>query len=526
MRLRTESDDAWAVPSAVFFLLGFAVAAVFALMPIEVKLGHFIIEDMFYYLRVAEHILAGEGSSFDAVAATNGYHPAWMLVAVLLARVFDGTVLVSAMLLVAALLHGVQAALVHRIAARHAGGWVALGITLIYVLNWRVIAINLGGLETPLAVAMVLVTIDWLDRKATGPLSGRDRVWLTVLLGLAILARMDLFLFAGVVLAFVWGRDVAVHKVALWRATGAGLASALGIGVVLSPWFAFSLTTSGVLLPNSRVALNLIRDPEAATSGMAAWAQQARHAINLLQDSANLFGVWPFLPGSGPMSLIATTLLFLAAAAILFGVWRSRRVAGAVVWICLGFAALHMAYYLVMSLPKVRYILPVAAAMTLPAAVALEALRQRLGRSGPVSALMGAVLAVSLAAGVQGWAAQIGAGRYHVFHPILRETALWLADELPQARVGAWNAGILSYFSRLPVTNLDGVINDEVLPYVRAGELAAYVEVRSLTHLVDIDSEIGRFLAWFDPDGWIQTEVVTRFADEAGHVVEVRRIVR
>lgn len=524
--MKHANTDAWAVPSTAVFLLGFAVAAVFALLPIEVKLGHFIIEDMFYYLRVAEHILAGEGSSFDGVAATNGYHPAWMLVAVGLARVFDGTVLVTAMLLVAALLHGVQAALVHRIVARHASGGIALGIALIYGLNWRVVAINLGGLETPLAVAMVLVVIDWLDRRTAGPLSGRDRVWLALLLGLAILARMDLFLFAGAVLAFVWLRDVAVHRLALVRATGAGFVSAVGIGLVLAPWFAFSLATSGVLLPNSRVALNLIRDPQAASSGPAAWAQQARHAINLLQDSANMFGVWPFLPGGGVMSLTAVAVLFLTAGAILFGVWRSRRVAGALVWLCLGFAALHMAYYLTMSLPKVRYMLPVAAAMTLPAAVALEALRLRLGRPGPVRALMGAVLAISLAAGVQGWAAQIGAGRYHVFHPILRQAAQWMADALPQARVGAWNAGVLSFFSRLPVSNLDGVINDEVLPYIRAGELDAYIEARGITHLVDIDSEIGRFLAWFDPEGRIETEVVTRFADEAGHVVEVRRIVR
>ena len=37
-------------------------------------------DDAFYYFKIASHIVAGEGSTFDGIARTNGYHPLWMIV--------------------------------------------------------------------------------------------------------------------------------------------------------------------------------------------------------------------------------------------------------------------------------------------------------------------------------------------------------------------------------------------------------------------------------------------------------------
>ena len=56
----------------------------------------------------------------------------------------------------------------------------------------------------------------------------------------------------------------------------------------------------------------------------------------------------------------------------------------------------------------------------------------------------------------------------------------------PEAKpAGAWDAGIVGYVADGGVTNLDGLVNDEVLPYVETGTLARYVEARRLRSVVD-----------------------------------------
>jgi hypothetical protein len=63
----------------------------------------------------------------------------------------------------------------------------------------------------------------------------------------------------------------------------------------------------------------------------------------------------------------------------------------------------------------------------------------------------------------------------------------------PEVRpVGAWNSGIISYFAGGEVTNLDGLVNDSILPYAKAGTLLEYVERRRLRTIVD-------YSTWFRP---------------------------
>jgi hypothetical protein len=48
----------------------------------------FFADDAFYYLKIAQNIVRGRGSTFDGVFPTNGYHPLWELVCVLMHAVW------------------------------------------------------------------------------------------------------------------------------------------------------------------------------------------------------------------------------------------------------------------------------------------------------------------------------------------------------------------------------------------------------------------------------------------------------
>ena len=46
----------------------------------SVVLNWFNTDDAFYYFKVAQNIVEGQGVSFDGIARTNGYHPLWLIV--------------------------------------------------------------------------------------------------------------------------------------------------------------------------------------------------------------------------------------------------------------------------------------------------------------------------------------------------------------------------------------------------------------------------------------------------------------
>ena len=61
--------------------------------------------------------------------------------------------------------------------------------------------------------------------------------------------------------------------------------------------------------------------------------------------------------------------------------------------------------------------------------------------------------------------------------------------------VGAWNAGLIGYFSGRSVTNLDGLVNDQILPYARSGTLIEYVRRRHLAYIIDYAAMLNGKLA-------------------------------
>jgi hypothetical protein len=66
----------------------------------------------------------------------------------------------------------------------------------------------------------------------------------------------------------------------------------------------------------------------------------------------------------------------------------------------------------------------------------------------------------------------------------------WIDEHVPAgARIGAWNAGQIGYFSKRTVVNLDGLANDgEYLKVIEHGSLADYLKRERITYLVDNDA--------------------------------------
>ena len=83
------------------------------------------------------------------------------------------------------------------------------------------------------------------------------------------------------------------------------------------------------------------------------------------------------------------------------------------------------------------------------------------------------------------------AGFFFSFHAqdpwqeVMYRAGTLLRDHPELKPVGSWNSGIISYFAGGGVTNLDGLVNDDAVAYIKAGNLADYIGTRQIRHLVE-----------------------------------------
>lgn len=64
---------------ALVLVLGLVIRIALVRSPLH-SLITVVPDDAYYYFETARNIVAGNGSTFDGIHTTNGYHPLWMVV--------------------------------------------------------------------------------------------------------------------------------------------------------------------------------------------------------------------------------------------------------------------------------------------------------------------------------------------------------------------------------------------------------------------------------------------------------------
>lgn len=84
------------------------------------------------------------------------------------------------------------------------------------------------------------------------------------------------------------------------------------------------------------------------------------------------------------------------------------------------------------------------------------------------------------------------------------DVAMWTNESLePGTRIGAFNAGVLAYFSHCSVTNLDGLINNAAGEAILEHRLGEYVEAEGLEYLADFGGSV-RWSNVFARDNYVK----------------------
>lgn len=454
-----------ALPLLVLWL-GFWLRLDNAWREFEVRVPTTMPDDAYYYFGIARHLALGHVPSIDGVNATNGYHPLWLLVLVpifyLLRNAADLETPVHVVLTVGALLDVLAGVMLWRVLRRLDVSYGARLVALVYFLGNAYQVVNATcGMETSLALVLTLaLVLSYL--RARMAVSARSVPWLFgVAAGLAILARTDLVVVVGVLLAAV-----------VWRARGVSTACALRwlrivLGVSLTlllPWAIYSYSTVGTVVQSSGAALTIVyeRLPEAWGIGRGAAIRLAQaggamvEGYHLVQRFVGLslvglpalvvaVGLWAVVDRRSALARIhrqwAALVPFVVAVGILFGV--------------------HTAGRLVF---REWYTGPFVLLAALLVGVVTDGAAVRLGlRWIP-----------AVAVGLLAWPLWTG-------HVAWRSRGVYQPPGLPRPPSASrfseahTDCGIGSYFATYGLTNLDGIVNQQALEALQQGRLLDYV---------------------------------------------------
>lgn len=435
-------------------------------------LVRYIPDDAYYYLVMGRNFAQTGRWTFDGVEPASGFHLLWGYLLAALYRMapainLQGIILVTGVVNIGCVT--LAAWLAARTAARLYGDGATIGIAIVMLsalsLQWDV---NL--METAPVLLASAAVLDLLCR--TDEATSRWSAAAAVGLGLfGMLARSDfgmlpLCLFA---MHFLMAKR-GLSSRTMTRISAAVLAgSVLGLAVVLlhTHWI------SGEWAQSSALQKLL-------------WSRQRGYSSRLVLSLLHRF----FLPSenSGTISRrvewIAATVAFGMLASLTAGLWKTisdgdpkRR---ALVFGVVGTILAYVVFYRFNSSELQNWYV---ANLEIPVALLAAGGGRWLVERQRVLSLT--IAGLVCACGV--WfsfeppltyqAALYGGGVYLKAHPELRP-------------VGAWNSGIISYFGDGEVTNLDGLVNDRILPYSSAGTLATYVRQRDLKTVLD-------FRVWF-----------------------------
>ncbi|RZS40905.1 4-amino-4-deoxy-L-arabinose transferase-like glycosyltransferase [Herbihabitans rhizosphaerae] len=483
-RGKTATDGPTGPPwwlSATFLAVVLAAVrvAMVAVLPYDRAVGLFD-DDAFYYFGIARHIADGDGSTFNGLDPTNGYHPLWLAVLTPVFAVADGRAALVCVTVVSAVLFLASARLLDRIGRLTGRPVLATACAApLLLLGAAGPTFWFSGMETGLLLTATLA-VAWLFARTdglrdTGP---RQAVLLGVLVTLTVLARLDaVFPMAvlGVLATVTWMRQRCRRLIAWAAAVPA---------VVIGTYLAVETSVFGTAFPVSGQAKAL------GASGVNV------EVLGQFATDPVVFGV-PTLAG-----LIAIAVM-LAARLGAQGRPDPAATFGAVV---LAGGALTVGYYALTSSwqlwPWYFSAAPLAIALSGPAA--LHRLPESVGRDRVLAAVACvAALAVVAVTAVRTASGPIARSAFVADGPaVAAELETVARGESADVAVAMGDrAGSVGYHLHRPLVQLEGLVNSrEYLDALLAGTVPAFLAERRVGLYVRGDTEPGRAAPDFGPE--------------------------
>lgn len=480
----------------------------------------YVADDAFYYLQIARHLAATGRSTFDGLNPTNGYHPGWMLLMTLCARLIpDKVALLKTSLGLEFGFHLATSLMLVPVLRRLTGSLWAWLIAAVWLLNPLPFRLALFGVEAPFAQFALTVCV-WVYLTRIAPFLRRgadfwppakNLLLLGGSLALAFYGRTDQILLAVSFLLLLLG------LIRAWtppdrRAQAAGRAL-LGIGGAFAlgvlPWYVFSYAACGTLSQDSGAMKMLwhthsipgwnVHTLIIAPLRFVAFSWLAAPFVTLLTGTFSAHGAvtGASLVGFGlVVGALWWTARSLPRSLAGAGEPRSKelrsrepRSAEAVsltaltVWLGGAYLLSGLLYGALIDDPQFWHLaIPSLTLFLLLTGWAAHLARQRLAPRSQMRLGAGLLLA---ALGLCVWQRSQMAPPYPWQRDVYSSQPRFETLVPASARIGCFDAGIPAYFSPRTVINLDGLVNHTAVPYWKANALDRYVAAQGIRYIAN-----------------------------------------
>lgn len=486
----------------LILIIGVLVRLVYIFSEIDLLI-RFIPDDAFYYFQTAKHIVAGNGSTFDGLHKTNGYHPLWMMFLLPIALVISEPILFTRfVLLVSTLLCSLTAVVLYFTIYRVTLSYrlSALGFALFF-LNPVIILESINGLETNLTnlIFVILIYLIINSERVKGLY-----IYLGITAGLLFLARTDaiFFIVGAFAVHFLLSPKLNLDNVKKLFVTGA-----ISLILIL-PWIIWNWINFGEIIQTSGFAVPyIIRENFILNGG----TQQSfflngikKYIDFLMKDLARYLG-YPRTSLILIISIISMIVLRDRAKnrkeKILFKLLLFLWIAG------LSLTLIHVA---LRSYPRPWYFTQIIIVAILTIVLAFHLLNIKKG-AGWLYVLVLLIISLSSALLIP----KMINGAYF-YQPEMLDAAYWLKENAKDDQIsGSFNGGIVAFFSGKRVINLDGVINNSAFAAIRDKKLLDYIEENEIDYYLDYHPIM---LDWYAPflgrsmtsENWQQLAIINR----------------
>jgi hypothetical protein len=488
-------DDTSSHPKGLYAILGggLVVRLLLAWAPVAWLLETILPDDAFYYFTIARNISRGGAPSFDGVNLTNGFHPLWTAVLLpIFSSISDRLVAIHAALTICALLDTLSIALVFELARRvGAAKSIALLAAAAYAFSPVVTttAGGMNGLETGLNSFVILVyLLSYVDLVQKRRIELAGALYLGAVAGLLLLARTDNVVLLGVTSLHLLFTVESRSRRRLLAAVPVVLA-------ITAPWLLWSQLQFGSFVQSSGRSIAFF-SREYFTQSAWGLGDYARWIGENLLRLAHYFPIPVLSSFSDPMLGGALAFAVVIVLAWWLRLWQReswRNASPIAIEVALVIAVTFLLYITTQTVRTVVmrtwYYAPFVPVGYALLAGVLSSHIERF-RSAPLWKPALLVLALGYIWASSGLIGISGGGRDLARYRL----ALHINAEGTKGVIGAWNAGVLGYVVEgARVVDLDGVVNNSIIPHIRAHRLGDYCRESGINYLAD---DLGSMRVW------------------------------
>lgn len=471
----------------VMLILGAMLRLALAWRELTILDTLFFPDDTYISLGIARNIGLGLGSTLDYHTTTNAYQPLYVLLMAPIYWLFPQDRVLPIHIAVTFLgLAGVATGWYIYLITRHLltplHGLLAC---VIWLFDATLLAHNLNGLETGLALLGIAASAHWYLTRIRSQIDAPLRNWLILgmLTGLTLFTRVDqAFLLAAI------GLDLLLLR-RDWRTFRQLLLVGLVAFLINAPWLAFGLWIGAGPMPESGPAIRFHALAELATVPPFARVLFVIHALLKPLLTTPLSTLALLVSG-----LVATIILRRVQPQPLRAIWspflqkvqplRFALIYGLMLVLAYGLLVPALWFF-------PRYLQPLALFLLIGSVAIIPELSHLSRRN---QRLLGGALALLLLVEM------VGGARFLWIEPTPNGylgIAQWVNQNLAGATVGSYQTGALSYWGdRVQVVNMDGIVDRTILAARKAGQLGAALHDREVDWVIHWSKDPG-----FPPDG-------------------------